>query len=194
MEFRTTCNHSICLCLFFALLLPSIIGVCTMFTLSKVLTNSVALQPVPIKTAYSPPGFPLNLLTLLMLIARLKGKEGQYFVTSIHKRETGIHTLPELQTLTLNILTTKNTTDSNCIIPHATPPPKKDCTSAKCIFKCTTSVTGHKHRTADFPQCKKKTVKVNCKLLIQYQYLVCLLYDNKLFLNQYACGLLSLLP
>jgi len=45
------------------------------------------------------------------------------------------------------------------VLSHTHLPP----TSAKCIFKCTTSLTGHKHGSAGFPQCKKK----NCQGQLQ---------------------------
>jgi len=43
-------------------------------------------------------------------------------------------------------------------------------TSAQCVVKCNISVTGYKQRTVDFPQLKKKKVKVNRKLLSQCLY------------------------
>ena len=73
---------------------------------------------------------------------------------SIGSHLLGISFITNLRSNLRTALTTQNTTENNSIISHAQKK-KKDCTSAKCIFKCTTSVTGHKQGTGDFTQRKK---------------------------------------
>ena len=60
-------------------------------------------------------------------------------------------------------VTTQNTTESNCVMSRT----KHERTSADCIFKWNTSVTGHKRGTIGCLT-PAQTAKVNCKLRSQY--------------------------
>ena len=111
---------------------------------------------------------------------------------SIGSHLLGISFITNLRSNLRTALTTQNTTENNSIISHAQKK-KKTALQPNVFLNALRRLLVTNRGGATLPNARK-TAKVHWKLLIQYQYVVCLLYDNKLFLNQYARGLSSLFP